>query len=403
MRKTFLLPSMLWAAMFLFFSCQKEKKSIDQNSSELQSKINLWLDEQNITSNITKRNNIQSLKINLELSKVRFERLGQNEQFLVVPILEEYKKTGKFEKNSIINLLLVIDELGNIKRGNISEFIPESSSRMDKLPSNTFYSLYNNYDLEFDGTFRFLSVTGRWLHQFGMKNGKLSSIGIVKSKIDAPNTVSVSRVNTCTVYWWVTEYFNSDGEIIRVTEQYIGMVCTNDDCADPNNAMLCPDGVGGSGGGTGGESESCCIVDPNAQISVTNGSESEWQCAGEGADPVSGNPTKSCIHKWSFQHNHLLWYSWDFISKTFADFEKISGDWYFKSAPTFQGVTTSGQLQACVSSTCTSTSANISLGTNRRSGTLFLTYTIETKVTCFSWSQPRYDVSTVEATLIPPA
>jgi len=128
MRKTFLLPSMLWAAMFLFFSCQKEKKSIDQNSSELQSKINLWLDEQNITSNITKRNNIQSLKINLELSKVRFERLGQNEQFLVVPILEEYKKTGKFEKNSIINLLLVIDELGNIKRGNISEFIPESSS-----------------------------------------------------------------------------------------------------------------------------------------------------------------------------------------------------------------------------------------------------------------------------------
>jgi hypothetical protein len=106
-----------------FFLVKKRKKSIDQNSSELQAKITLWLDEQNIKSNITKRNNIQSLKINLEFSKVRFEKLGQNEQFLVVPISEEYKKTGKFEKNSIINLLLVIDDLGNIKRGNISEFI----------------------------------------------------------------------------------------------------------------------------------------------------------------------------------------------------------------------------------------------------------------------------------------
>ncbi|HEY5967825.1 MAG TPA: hypothetical protein VIU35_07585 [Chitinophagaceae bacterium] len=401
MRKTFLLPSMLWAAMFLFFSCQKEKKSINQNSSELQSKINLWLEEQNITSNITKKNNIQSLKINLEFSKVRFEKLGQNEQFLVVPISEEYKKTGKFEKSSIINLLLVIDELGNIKRGNISEFIPESSSRMDKLPSNTFFNLYNNCDLECDGTFRFLSVTGKWLHQFGVTNGKVSSKGIVKGKIDAPNTASISRINSCIVYWWVTEYYNFYGEIIRVTEQYIGMVCTNEDCADPNNAMLCPDGTGDSGGGTGGEPESCCIVDPNVQFTSQLINIQDDICGLEGSNPVTGNPTKPCTHRWTFHRWHALWFTWTFTSIANADLEKEAGTWKFKTA-TFQGVARDGQLPYCISSVCIVNSAVTSIRADKLKAKLILDYTIENKVVCYSWWSPNNSYNTLTNEWSPP-
>ena len=132
---------------FILFSCQKEKRTNEENSLAIISKINLWLDTHKGTGNTTKEKNIQALKTSLEFSKIRFEKLGQRERVLVVPILEEYKKTVKFDKNSILNLLLVVDELGNIKRGNISEIMPESNLQTNQLPSNTFNNLYNNRDL----------------------------------------------------------------------------------------------------------------------------------------------------------------------------------------------------------------------------------------------------------------
>ena len=401
MRKTFLLQPMMLAAMLMLFSCHKEKRSIDQNSLGLESKINLWIDKQNATSNIIKKNNIESLKLNLEFSKARFEKLGQKEQFLIVPIAEEYKKTGKFDKNSIMNLLLVVDQMGNIKRGNISEFMLESNSQIDKLPSNTFFNLYNNQDLEFDGTFRFLSVTGRWLHQFGVKNGKLSSMGIVKSKPNSSNGVASGRIGSCIVWHWVTIYYNSDGEIINETWQYIGMTCSNDQCSDPNNAMLCPDGVGGSGGGTGGEEETCCIVDPNIQFTHNQTNIINDICGLVGVNPITGNPTKTCTHTWTFDKWRLLWYNWDFTSVTKTDLEKEAGLWKFKTIA-FQGVSRSGQLPPCVSSNCTATYPNASISADQLMAKLILTYTIENRVTCYPWWSPDAITSTIEKDWNPP-
>ena len=402
MRRLFLLQPMVWIMLFILCACQKEKKSNEENSPAIISKINLWLDAQKATANITKEKNIQLLKTSLEFSKIRFEKLSQNEQFLVVPILEEYRKTGKFDKNSILNLLLVVDELGNIKRGNISEIIPEINLQTDRLPSNTFYNLYNNRDLEIDGNFRFLSIAGKWQFQYGTKNGKLNSMGIVKPKANS-STMPINKINTCTEWYCVTTYFNSDGEIIDETWQYIGTTCTNGDCADPYNAMLCPDGAGGGGGGSGSgeEQETCCIVDPNVQFSSTKTNITRNDCGLEGVNLITGNATKTCLYSWTFDKWHLLWYNWDFTCVTKTDLEKEAGLWKFKSIA-FQGVTRNGQLPPCVFSECIATYPNPSISANQLKAKLILTYTIQNRISCYEWWTPNNVTSTIAKDWDPP-
>ena len=393
--------------MLVLFSCQKEfeNQNTNNNQGELISKVNGWLDKQKSPTQPNKAANIDLLKENLNFTELKFEDLNQSEKFLIIPVNEDYETKKNIDKKTVLVLLLVMDKSTNIIRGNLVLYSPEDNHRLNEIPENTFFEMYNNKSLECNGLFNFLSVTGRKMYQREYKDGKLHSFGYVKASNKKPDEASnqaVARTETdCTHYYYILTWW-IDGVPVHQEAIYLGSICTGG-CDDPMNQTLCPDDGGGGGGGVLGTEETCCIPDPNAQVSVTNGYESDWTCAGEGTDPVSGNPTKTCLHTWSFQHNHLLWYSWDFVSQTFADLEKISGDWYFKSTPTFQGVTTSGQLPACVSSKCVSTSANISLGAHRRSGTLFLAYTIETKVGCFRWSQPRYDPYTAEATLIPPA
>ena len=403
MRKKFLLPLILWATMLVLFSCQKEAVKTKSND-QLLKKVYSWLNNQKSPSQPNKAANIDLLKDNLIFSELSFEELNQNEKFLIIPVNEDYEIKKNIDKNTVLVLLMVIDESTNIIRGNLVLYSSYDNQRLNEIPKYTFFKMYNNKSLDCNGLFNFLSVTGRRMYQREYKDGKLHSFGYVEASNHKPDEASnqaVARTETdCTHYYYILTWW-IDGVPVHQEAIYLGSICAGG-CDDPMNQTLCPDNGGGGGGGGLGTEETCCIPDPNAQVSVTNGYEAYWTCAGEGTDS-SGNPTKTCLHTWSFQHNHLLWYSWDFVGQTFADLEKISGDWYFKSTPKFQGVTTSGQLPACISSKCVSTSANISLGAHRRSGTLFLAYTIETKVGCFRWSEPRYDPYTAEATLIPPA
>jgi hypothetical protein len=404
MRKKFLLQPIVWAAIVVLFSCQKETAKTKSND-QLLKKVYSWLDNQKSPSQPNKAANIDLLKQNLNFSALNFEDLNQNETFLVIPVNEQYETKKNIDRKTILVLLLVTDRSTNIIRGSLVLYSPEDNQGLNEIPRYTFFKMYNNKSLDCSGLFKFLSVTGRRMYQREYRDGKLRSFGYVKSSNQAEGISNQAEGRTeteCTYFYYILTWW-IDGIPVAQEAIYLGRICESA-CDDPNNQTLCPDSGGGGGGGGGlGTEETCCIPDPNAQISVTNGSESQWTCAGETTDPISGNPTKTCIHTWSFQHNHLLWYSWDFVSQTFAQFEKISGDWYFKSTPTFQGVTPSGQLPACVSSKCISVSARIPLDAHRRSGMLFLAYTIETKITCFQWSQPRYDPYTAEATLIPPA
>ena len=167
--------------------------------------------------------------------------------------------------------------------------------------------------------------------------------------------------------------------------------------------MLCPDGgVGGSGGGTGEEPESCCIVDPNVQFSSIQTDITQNDCGLEGVNPINGSPTKTCTHRWTFHKWSLLWYNWDFTSFTSTDLEKEGGLWKFKTV-TFQSVTRNGQLPPCVSSNCTVSSANTSMSADRLRAKLILDYTIENRVNCYQWWSPQSIRNTIGKDWGPPS
>jgi hypothetical protein len=405
MRNKISILQFIGVATIFLVSCRKDAEQEKQADSVVVSSVNLWLDSKRPIDNTMRANNVEMLKNSLDFSKLRYEILSEKEKFLIIPISNKYKEVGRFEQNSILNLLLVIDESGIIKRGNISEYIPEHGIQASELSLNSFSNLYNNKIINSEGAFKFLSIGGRWLYQYTFKNGKFSSVALVKPDSSSPNNSS-SRTTGCTKWYWVTTYYNSNGEVIDEVWQYIGTTCTGSGgvCSDPLNASLCPDM---DSGGDATEN-TCCITDPNAQLTVSNGYEADWVCADQGLNPISGNLTKKCTVIWNFQRCRLLFYSWGFISKTIADFEKVAGEWQFITtssplSPSFEGVTLNGQLPPCVSSRCESVTPNLSVGANKKSGTLILSYTIETKVTCLNWGSPRYDYGTVQATLIPPA
>ncbi|HET9744557.1 MAG TPA: hypothetical protein VFP97_02525, partial [Chitinophagaceae bacterium] len=245
-------------------SCKKESSG-DHPNEEVMLRINNWLDSQKPVNKPYKTEYIDLLKENIEPVNIRIENLGNGEKFLIVPVKEKFKTLKKLEMNSVINLLLVIDEAGKIRRGNVCQYFPKQQGSAQTIPVNTFYKLYNNKELDCDGSFRFLSVTGRRLYQYDYESGKLKSMGIVKPKTNSADNAA-GRINTCWEWYYVTTYFNSDGEIIDETWQYLGTTCDGDDCQDQNNAMLCPDSETGSGGGTGDSGEACCVNDPNIQF-----------------------------------------------------------------------------------------------------------------------------------------
>ena len=64
MRKTFLLPLILWATILVLFSCQKEfeKQNTNNTHSELILKVNHWLDKQKSPTQPNKAANIDYAK-----------------------------------------------------------------------------------------------------------------------------------------------------------------------------------------------------------------------------------------------------------------------------------------------------------------------------------------------------
>ena len=93
MRKTFLLPLILWATMLGLFSCQKEfeKQNTNNVHSESISKVNGWLDKQKSPTQPNKAANIDLLKENIDFSSLKSEEFNQNEKFIVITIKKNTK------------------------------------------------------------------------------------------------------------------------------------------------------------------------------------------------------------------------------------------------------------------------------------------------------------------------
>lgn len=250
MRNLFLLSALFCMVIvtMLFNSCQKDASSTNENSNkEIIAKVNAWLDSQKSPNQPNKAANIELLKNNLDFSSSRFENLSHDEQLLVIPIKEALKKEKNINKNSILNLVIILNNLENIKEANIIQYLPSSSNMVDKITGNTFKNIYGKGVVSDNGMFRFLSVTGRWLYQLSYENGKLYSSASVQENNNANlHKVSARMNETCIDWYLVTTFYWADGSITQ-TSEYVGTTC--DGCDDPNEMSLCPDGIGGGGNG----------------------------------------------------------------------------------------------------------------------------------------------------------
>lgn len=236
--------------MLVLFSCQKdvEKKN---NNDQLISKVNNWLDKQKSVNQPNRAANVDILKENIDFSGLRYEDLNVNERFIVMPIKDDYRIKKNIDNSTVPVLLLVMNTMGDIIRGNIVLFFPEDKKQIDKIPDNTFSKMYKEETINCNGLFRFLSPTGRWMYQREYKNGKLHSFGVVK-----PGEKAEARTETeCTYYFLILTYWE-DGVIVNQESIYLGSICQSG-CDDPNIQSLCPDGGGGSGGGEASVDESC--------------------------------------------------------------------------------------------------------------------------------------------------
>jgi len=244
MRRKFLFQSMLWAITLVMVSCQKEDAKYNTND-EIISKINSWLDSKKPTQKPTQAVNVELLKQNILISELRIEQSADGERIVIIPVTEAFKAMKKIDPAAIPNLVLIEDKTGKIRKGNIVLFYPQNGYSYKNVPHNTFYDILNTAKPDCNGKIRYLSITGKRLHELEYENGHLKSFAHAK---DSGSTSA--RVNNCVDWYWVTTYYNSDGEVINETWDYIATTCQGEDCEDPYNAMLCPMDAS-SGGGTG--------------------------------------------------------------------------------------------------------------------------------------------------------
>jgi hypothetical protein len=343
MRKvTLSLMGICTVAGFYFITSCKREISPDSSSNRLTiAKVNAWLDEQKRGKSPGKAANIDLVKENLDFSNLRFEKSGNDEQLLVIPINEQFKMKTEIDLSTSTDLLLMVDKSGNIRNGNVVLYTAENKGA-NKIPENTYYHIFNTAEPEWNGKFQFLSITGRPQYQLEYKNKHLISSGLYQPK--EKTATSDKTATDCYDWYLVTTWYDISGNVTDQTYVYLYTTCG--DCQNAKYMSLCSDD--GGGGDTG-----CCISDPTAQLSVKAVSQADpGACGLETIDPLTGLPTKTCTHRWYFTNLSILWYVWKYGSAEQAVEVKVSGIWKFKSV-THMGGITSGTVPPCINSHCT--------------------------------------------------
>jgi hypothetical protein len=226
---------------------------LEQNTNqEIVTKVNIWLDAKKPENKQGHAANIEMLKSKLDFSQLRLEESSLSEKIIVIPVNEQFK-TGKtsIDPKAIINLVLILDASGKIRKGNIVLFIPEDT-RVKRVPNNTFHAILNTAKPNCDGKFRYLSVAGQTLHELEYKDGRLKSFGKIQdlheSSLVNKGENSAIRTNTMCVDWyWVYTVYDEWGDVVQQWQEYFGTTCQGEDCYDPYLAMVCPMTTGGGG------------------------------------------------------------------------------------------------------------------------------------------------------------
>ena len=193
---------------------------MQENKQATITMINTWIESKKSELDPIKNAVIVSVKNSLDYNKMRFEKLSATENLIIVPINDGFKSAVNINKKTINNLLLIINETGNIRKGNIVQFIPKAGTFLNELPKNTFNKFYNSGKIESDGKFSFLNLNDKILYQMDYNDGKLSAYGEKQIHQDA------SVANLCTEWYLVTTIYYGNGTV-AVAEEYLYTTCSS--------------------------------------------------------------------------------------------------------------------------------------------------------------------------------
>jgi len=288
----------------LLIACKKtdlvSKNPVD-NSDNVAEKVSSYLESQKIkTSNArttsgNRNANIDVLEGSLDFNAFRTEPLDNRRNLLIVPIKDELIVKKNLEANSTLCLLLITDKKGKIGSGSIVYFLPADGKKRALLPNNTLSNMINGEKVDLDGRYKMLSLTGTWISQFQVKNGKLFSAGNVQQKND-PNKSTQKASARCIDWYLVTTYYWDDGSVTR-EEQYITTTC---DCGNADDPYATPCNYIDGSDLTGGIDE---VVSGNETISSsesTSTSEISDNQLTESEDPTTVSVTWNALLGWSF-------------------------------------------------------------------------------------------------------
>ena len=204
--------------------------------------MNAWLDRKHST-NTARNERIKIIRENLDFPRLSFEELNQGEKFIIVPIKKGFIANAHKADNPINNLLLILDKQGNIRKGNLVQYIPENRQAMNSVPAYTFYGMFNDHKVGADGRFVFLSIFDKFLYETKYENGSQETFSEIRPKSEPANTASREN-QTCTDWYLITTYYYADG----TTVTYESFLYTT--CSGCQPGELCSE-IDGTGGGDG--------------------------------------------------------------------------------------------------------------------------------------------------------
>lgn len=245
--------------ILFFASCKKEISNSDLliEGNNLSSRVINWLnsqkdDFQNSSQNQTtlskekaisssvKNENIDLLIENLDFNSAIQAVASKKHSFLIIPINDIVKAKKRVDDKASLHLAMVTDRNGKIISANIVCFLPIDGKKRNAVTPSLIGNFLTGKAPKDSCMLRFLSITGRWLHQVEFKNNRVASYGVITSQ----RPENSPRTNGICIDWWlvITIHFIDGSQ--QEFREYVGQTCSSD-CNDPNYQSLCPTGEEG--------------------------------------------------------------------------------------------------------------------------------------------------------------
>lgn len=238
---------MLGSILLFSLSCKKDiTQSPSPNEDNKIASINAYLTKLQNPNQPNRSNNIETLKAHLNYSAMHEEEDIRGSS-LVIPIDDDFRSFAKFSDESILNLVASLNKDGSIRNVHVVAYTPTKNIHISKLPQNTFHNILHTAKDITDGRYLFLSPAGTKQYELEYKGGSLVASGefTINPGKGAVATNGVRTNATCINWYLVTTYYDSYGNIVGQSSEYVGTTC--DGCDNLSYQSLCSTGDGGSG------------------------------------------------------------------------------------------------------------------------------------------------------------